>query len=195
MPTQTTPTRMTIVNLARPGSPGSADNTLTAQFNPSELEETLSVNWNKQAVLGLSHMPLQYQQTDNHGFSFELVFHAADDTLVPLRPSHSGAVHNAAGSSLDAIARARLFLLACCYPSRGGATVATGAPPRLLFLWPQLATLTCVLRKVAIKHTLFNKKGAPVVFAAKLTIEEIRDVRLYSEDVFAGVTARSTWGA
>jgi len=169
-----TPTRMSIVDLSRPAS---KENVLTAQFNPTELEEALSVNWNKLPVLGLSHMPLQYQQTDNHGFSFELAFRALDDT----------------GNKLDSIAHARRFLLSLCYSQRGtNQSLATGAPPRVLFYWPQLAALTCVIRKLSIKHTQFNRLGAPVVTAVKVTIEEIRDFRLYAGDVLADGTIRST---
>jgi hypothetical protein len=169
------PAKMYIVDLSRPDK---EDGTLYAQFNPTELEETLSVNWSKLAVLGLSHMPLQYQQTDNHGFSFELMFHALDDSGKP---------------QLFAIARARRFLLALCYSSRNGAqTISTGAPSRALFFWPNLISLTCVLRKVVFKHSTFNQQLDPTVFTAKVTLEEIRDARLYGDDVYASGTIRST---
>jgi contractile injection system tube protein len=173
MPTKNTPARMYIVDLSRPDQP---DNTIDAQFNPTELEETLSVNWGKLAVLGLSHMPLQYQQTDNHGFSFELAFHAVVDQ----------------SAQLFTIARARRFLLALGYPTRRSQSVATGAPPRALFFWPQLASITCVLRKVTFKHTLFNQQGDPIMFTAKVTLEEIRDARLYADEVLESGTIRST---
>lgn len=171
--TKNKPARMYIVDTSRPASP---DATLTAQFNPTELEETLAVNWNKLAVLGLSHMPLQFQQTDNHGFSFEFAYHAIDDE----------------GNKLASIAQARRFLLALCYPSRGAKSVTGGAPARALFVWPKLASITCVVRKLAFKHTMFNTEGDPVVFSAKATLEEIRDGRLYAEDVRKSGTIRTT---
>lgn len=146
---------------------------LQAQFNPTELQETIAVNWNKLAVLGFSHMPQQYQQTDNHGFSFELAFRAID----------------ADGNRLDDLTYARKFLLSICYPSR-----SSPSPARVLFVWPKLVSLTSVVRKLEFKHAQFNRAGDPVVTSAKLTLEEIRDVRLYAEDVLDVGTQRSAGG-
>jgi hypothetical protein len=171
-----TPARMEIVDLSRLNA-SAEDNTLKAQFNPTELAETLAVNWNKLAVLGFSHMPQQYQNTDNHGFSFELMFHATD----------------ASGRRLDDLVRARLFLLALCYPSKNTrGSPATGAPPRVMFFWPNLVSLTCVVKKLAIKHTMFNTQGSPVISQAKIDIEEIRDARLYADEVRLRGTMRGT---
>ncbi len=170
MPTQNTPARMTLMNV-------STGQTIEAQFNPTELDEDLTVNWNKLAVLGLSHMPQQYQQTDNHGFSFELAFRAWDDT---------------GKNRLDDIQLARRFLLSLCYSSRNSpATVVGGAPPRVLFIWPGLVSMTCVIKKLHGHHTLFNTNGDPVHYSVKVDLEEIRDFRLYSEDVLAMGTQRS----
>ena len=33
---------------------------IDAQFNPTEFEEALEVNWARQTVPGLSHQPLQF---------------------------------------------------------------------------------------------------------------------------------------
>ena len=179
---QNTPTKMHIVDLSRPSasvdpSTGVSANTLVAQFNPSELSESLAVNWNKLAVLGLSHMPQQYQNTDNHGFSFEMMLHAMD----------------ASGRRLNDLMAARQFLLSLCYPSKSAkATIASGAPARVLFFWPRLASLTCVVKKLGIKHTMFNTQGYPVITQVKIDIEEIRDARLYADEVLLRGTLRGT---
>ncbi len=165
---------MEIVDLSRLNA-SAEDNTLQAQFNPTELAETIAVNWNKLAVLGFSHMPQQYQNTDNHGFSFELTFHAMDGS----------------GRRLDDLVRARKFLLALCYASKNTrGSPATGAPPRVMFFWPNLVSLTCILKKLAFKHTMFNVQGSPVITAVKIDIEEIRDQRLYADEVLLRGTRR-----
>jgi hypothetical protein len=169
------PDRMSLMNTSTAVS-------VEAQFNPTQLDEDLAVNWNKLAVLGLSHMPLQYQQTDNHAMSFELAFRAWDKNPT---------------SRLADIHYKRRFLLSLCYPSRNSpATVVGGAPPRVLFVWPSslaggFVSLTSVIKKLHLSHTFFNRKGDSVHFSCKVDLEEIRDFRLYSEDVLTMGTARS----
>jgi hypothetical protein len=47
-----TPARMSIANV-------SSGDSIDAQFNPTEFEEALEVNWARQTVPGLSHQPLR----------------------------------------------------------------------------------------------------------------------------------------
>jgi hypothetical protein len=49
-----------------------------AQFNPTEFEEALEVNWARQTVPGLSHQPLQFVNTGNVKFTLELHFEVHD---------------------------------------------------------------------------------------------------------------------
>jgi hypothetical protein len=51
--------------------------------------------------------------------------------------------------------------------------------------------LTCVLTGLSFKYGRFALDGTPIQFSARVTIEEIRDVRLLSEDVLADGTRRS----
>jgi hypothetical protein len=164
------PARMSIANV-------STGDSIEAQFNPTEFEESLEVNWARQTVPGLSHQPLQYVNTGNAKFPLELNFEVQDPT-----------------TDLDAIHRARRFLLSLCYPRRGAADVASGGPPRALFLWPNVVSLTCVITALSFKYGRFNLEGTPVQFSAKLSLEEIRDVRLSSEDVLASGSQRSGTG-
>lgn len=157
------PARMSMARLTAPSE------TLEAQFNPTELEEKISVNYDELAVLGLSHMPLQYSQTGNLVLPFELAFRVFDDR----------------GNRQDDLAYARRFLYSLCFPSRTAADVTSGAPPRVLFVWPTLLTITAVVTELSWKHTLFNKSGTPIHSAAKITVKQIRDVRMFSEDVLA----------
>jgi hypothetical protein len=161
------PVRMAIANLATGDS-------IEAQFNPNELEEGLEVNWARQTVPGLSHQPLQFVQTGNTRFTLELSFEAQDP-----------------GVTLDDIHHRRRFLQSLCYPRQGAGDVTAGGPPRVLFVWPSIVSLSCVITALSFKYTRFNLNGTPIAFTAKVTLEEIRDVRLLSEDVLASGTQRS----
>jgi hypothetical protein len=61
-------------------------------------------------------------------------------------------------------------------------------------VWPTIAILTCVITALAFKYRRFNVAGTPVQFTVKVSLEEIRDVRLVSEDVLASGTQRSSVG-
>lgn len=161
------PARMAIANVATGDS-------ITAQFNPTELEQALEVTWARATVPGLSHQPLQFVNTGNTKLTLTLTFDA-------LEPS----------ADVDQLGRAQRFLLSLCYPRRGAQDIASGAPPRVLFVWPNTVSLTCVLTALSFTFTRFRSDGAPIQFSARVGLEEIRDVRLTSEDVLANGSLRA----
>ena len=161
------PARMSIANVSTGAS-------IDAQFNPTDFEEVLEVNWAHQTVPGLSHQPLQFVHTGNTEFNLELNFEAQDPT-----------------TDLGEIQHARRFLQSLCYPRRGAEDVTGGGPPRVLFVWPNTVSLTCVVTALGFRYGRFNLDGTPVQFTARVTLEEIRDVRLLSEDVLRDGTQRS----
>lgn len=167
--TKRKPVRMSLANLNTGVS-------ISAQFNPSELEEKISVNYAKLSVLGLSHKPQQYQNTDSLDFDFELAFRSFDDD----------------GNKMDDVAYARRFLMSLCYKRRGSTTVVGGAPPRVLFVWPKLISLSAIVTSLTFRHAKFDPDGPPTQFAVKVGLEEIRDTALFSEDVLANGTLRPT---
>jgi hypothetical protein len=165
------PNRMTI-------SAVDTGDTITALFNPTELKEKVTANYGRLAILGLSHKPMQYQNTENHTFDFELAFRAF-----------------ARGRNMvDDNLRTRNFLLSAHYSRRGAATVAGGAPPVLLFVWPGMISMRARILSLEGSHTLFGKSGPATHSAYKVTLEAISDVRFYSEDVLDQGTLRSTSG-
>jgi hypothetical protein len=165
------PARMSLANI-------STGESIDAQFNPTELEEALEVNWARQVVPGLSHQPLQYVHTGNDKFTLELYFDALDPT-----------------TDLAHIQHARRFLQSLCYARRGAQSLVGGAPPRVLFVWPTVVSLTTVITALSFKYSRFNLAGTPIQFTTKVTLEEIRDVRLVAEDVLANGTQRSGAGS
>lgn len=154
------PVRMWLTNLA-------STEEMPAHYNPTEVKEKIQVNYGRLKVLGLSHEVLQYQNTGNLTLDFSLAFRAFDDNLNRVKD----------------IGEMKKFMYALCYPRRGAADIAGGAPPRCLFIWPNYASLTCVLTGMEWTNQLFARDGTPTLAEANLTIEEIRDFRLYSEDV------------
>lgn len=165
------PPRLSFTNL-RSGE------TVEMPFMPETLEEEIAVNYAMQSIVGMSHQAHQYAYTGNYGIKgLELFFRATTEAEAEL--IHDG----------------RKFLFALTLSPRGVETVRDGAPPRILFFWPQLISMTCVLRNLRIRHEKFNRMGLSTVFRATVDLEEIRDVRLTSEDVRQLGTQRSGSGA
>ena len=144
-----------------------------AQFNPDEIEEKLGVNWKELEIMGMSHKPLQYQNTENLQLTFEMGF-------------------NAMATDGDQVFSTRLFLESLCYTKRGAADVIGGAPSKVLFSWPNLFSLTCVIVSLTFKHKRFRQSMQPSAFTAAITIKEIRSTRLFAEDVLSSGTLRSS---
>lgn len=151
--------------------------TVEMQFNPEKLEETIAVEWARLKPLGLSHEVLQYDHTGNHKVAFELIFDAL-----------------AAGGT-DRMNVARRFLLSLCYSKKGAQTVSDGEATRVLFVWPGFMSLTSVITSLKFTHTRFNVAAAPTLSACSVALEEIRDVRLFSEDVREMGTQRTPLAA
>jgi hypothetical protein len=137
---------------------------IVTQYTPLRLSEEVSAEFERLKVLGLSHQPLQYSGTTNHKVSFPLDFHGAP------------------GLGQTA-AEQRRFLLSNCYPSRSSRNVKATGPSGIVFDWPNLFSLVCAQISVKFDHDLFNRDGSPLKFTAQVTFEELRDVRLYAEDV------------
>ena len=161
------PARMIIVNVTSGAF-------IEAQFNPTEFTEALQVNYARQTIPGLSHQRLQYVNTNNVRIPLALELEALDPA-----------------SSLDDVLSAKRFLQHLCYPRRGAQDVVGGGPPRVLFIWPQTISLNCVVTDLSFTYQRFNGEGAPVQITANVTLEEIRDVRLPSEDVLVDGSQRS----
>ncbi len=141
----------------------------TVQFNPAELEETIGVNYARLVVPGLSHTRKHFVNTDDVKFSFELFSHCLDSGDTKL-------------ANMLAIREDRRFLYALTHPWRADG-IKRGGAPRVLFIWPHLISLTCVVTSLTFKYTLFNKTGAPAAWNARVQLEQIRDEFVGMEDI------------
>jgi hypothetical protein len=156
------------------------DKELEMQFNPAEMNESLSVNWARLHSPGLSHERLQYGNTDNMKWSFQLIY----DELAFTGTKQGG--------TALASADARNFLMSLCYPRRGSPSVNDGAAPRVLFVWPNFISVDGVITALKFKHSRFNLNGQPTYFTVDVALEEMRDTRLFADDVAAIGTQRAS---
>jgi hypothetical protein len=151
---------------------------LEVQYNPTEIQEDLSVNYTELDVLGLSHLPLQYKNTSNAGFSFDFELFIHRNAGLLYEPTFD-------------VPGSRNFLRSLCYPPPGAQDVSGGAPPDVLFVWPNFASLICKLRGLKMKHVMFALDGTIIHTICSVTLTEVRDFRLTSDDVRKGGMQRS----
>lgn len=164
------PARMHLVNLA-------TSEDLEVFFNPEQLDEELQVAYSRLTVPGLSHQPLQFSYTGNLGVNIDLycAAHTEQDRVL--------------------IEDFRRFLFSLCYPNGNAGTIDDGAPPRVLFVWPQLYTWTSVITSLKVRSSAFSQQGRISRYVATIGFEEIRDIRLTSDDVRRHGMRRSAGGS
>lgn len=154
----TNPPRMTITNLY-------SGETFRAQYNPEKLQEKLQATYAKLTVPGMSHQITQFTNTNNEQFDIELFMVA-------------NSVRN-----YEMMQTGRRFIKSLLVPVRGAESVVTGAPPRVLFVWPRTLAVQGVVTSANFSHEMFKDNGQTRVMRVDLSIEEIRDVRVTSEDI------------
>ena len=136
-------------------------------FNPTQLSEKLQVNWNRLVVPGLSHQVLQYQSTSNRQLT-SVEFYL-DQFFAEEQPGH-----------VDILAFGE-FLRALTVPPAGTEGVLATAPPRVLFLWPGVVTIECVIASIELQYRQLAASGQVLVYTATVTFDEILDTRVTSE--------------
>ncbi len=155
--------------------------TMSAQYNPETLEEDLAAVYQKVKVQGLSHQVQQYEHTECWAASFDLAFDALS-------------VGESRGLSAD-IRDSRNFLQSLLYPTRGAGSAAANAPTRVMFVWPGMVSLTCVVLTEKFKHKRFSWAGVDLSstwYVCSMKVDEIRDTRLFADEVAARGTLRSS---
>ena len=77
----------------------------------------------------------------------------------------------------------RAFLRALTVPPEGTEGVAATAPPRVLFIWPSVVTIECVVASVEFQYRQLAIDGTVLVYTASVSFEEILDTRVTSEEL------------
>lgn len=145
----------------------------TFPMNPTELAEQINVNWKPQAPIGMSHPRLQYSSTGSH--SLPAVTFLVDAHLIARETRRN--------PTADEILDFKRFLQALTVPPMQAMDIAGGSPPRVLFIWPQVVNLICVVQQLGFRHLRFAADGTPLRYEARVSFSEIRDVRMTSEDL------------
>jgi hypothetical protein len=137
-------------------------------FNPTQLTEKVQVNWSRLAVPGLSHQVLQFQSTSNRQLAgVEFYVDRFFATEQPGEPD---------------VLDFRAFIRSLTVPPAGTEGVVDTAPPRTLFIWPEVVTVETVVTDVEFQYRQLGVDGRVLVYAATVTFEEILDVRVTSEE-------------
>jgi len=138
-------------------------------FNPTQLTEKVQVNWSRLAVPGLSHQVLQFQSTANRSLAgVEFYLDRFFATEQPGEPD---------------IMEFRSFIRALTVAPAGTEGVVDTAPPRTLFIWPEVITVETVVTDVEFQYRQVAVDGRVLVYTATVTFEEILDVRVTSEEL------------
>lgn len=134
-------------------------------FNPTEFETQIGVEYGRKRPLGHPHSNLQYGGTDNLVLSIEFFL------LTQTRENHADNVNF------------RNFIHGFLYPFRDSSSVSTGSPPRLLFIWPNVCSLTTRVTNINTRFVRFRRTDlAAVQQVISCTFEECRDFRWTYED-------------
>ena len=162
---------------------------LEVQYNPETLKESLEPLYNRLQIVGMSHELLQYGGTKNFSVEFDLKFDAvaqgsAGGINVPTIGSGAAAYYD-----IDA---ARKFLLGMGYARRSATSqlLSNGQPTNVIVIWPFLYTLTTKMTAYSGDLTTFAANGRLLRWTAHLKFEEIRDMRLWADDVEVQGTIR-----
>ena len=132
-------------------------------FNPTQLSEKLSVNYNRLPVLGLDHQVVQYQGTANRRLD-----------AVEFYWDHFSALSRRGRPDILAF---RTFIGELMVPA-----VGASAPPRVLFVWPGVLTIEAVVIDAEVQYRQVSADGTVLVYAAMVTFEEVMDVHRAAAD-------------
>ena len=165
------PPRVSLTNMV-------SGETLIAQYNPNQLVEKFGASYERLTVHGLSHKVKQFSNTDdatlNFGIEWDAIELGSDGNQVLLN--------------------VRRWFKASVHPRAGAGAIKTAGGPRILFIWPALMSLTCVITSAEVTYASFSvSTGGPTRLSVACTLEEIRDALVTMEDVLdSDDTATST---
>lgn len=142
-------------------------------MNPTKFTEAIRVAWRKQQIYGGSHPNMHYVSTDAHQLP-------AVEFFVSKQHMETERGRSITYSEFLEFKR---FVQALTVPARGEGEATSGAPPRVLFEWPWVISMTCIVENLEVTYTKFNFSGAPINYTVKVSFSEIRDVRVFSDEI------------
>jgi hypothetical protein len=145
----TRPPRVTLVNL-------DTQQRMECLINPETLTEKLSVIYRRLSVPGVGHQMLQYDSTSNRMVpSLDLVLDKRLGRMSAGDPD---------------ILAFRDFLRTVARPAQ---VDLPSAPPTVLFVWPKVLSIECVLSELEFRYQAFGADGDLLMYTATCTLEEV----------------------
>ena len=151
------PLRMTLGNLETGES-------ITAQYNPTRVGIGVDAHFGQTKTPGATSEEMQFSHVGNVKPTFTLTFKARAPGAPDL---------------LDIEA----FLLSLIYPPQVVGGVTSGAPPLVLFSWPNWIMLVTRKPKFSQETTLWNKNGRPEEQTYKVELESQSTRRIGREAI------------
>jgi len=145
---------------------------LECQFNPEQLDEVLSTEWNRLTPRGAGGVRRHFSHTTNLTLDLTLWWRAMGD------------------DEQARLLEARQLLHAWTYPRRATRNSAGGGPPDLLLVWPGMLVITVNLISARLSHVHFAPNGKSRRFSATCQFEEVFDIGLTESEVTADYGGR-----
>jgi hypothetical protein len=128
-------------------------------FNPTQVQEQVQARYQRHPALGLAWEPLHYVGSSNR--TYQGVEFYVDRFFAQAQPSAPD------------IRDFRAFLRAFMAPPEASAGTPSGAPPRLLFIWPDVAVMEAVVTDLEFQYKQFDTYGDVLVYTATCALEAV----------------------
>jgi hypothetical protein len=147
---------------------------LRFDFNPKQLNATVSANYAKVAALGGTGQRLHFGHTSN--FSIPLTIYMDRHALIARDPDNGEFL---ADTKMDDVQR---YLLSCVFPVGRQNDPIRRAPPRLLFLWPGIMELPVRMISENFSFTKFEHDLKPWIYSVRIVMEsDLSSTRITSD--------------
>lgn len=139
-------------------------NTITGEamepmFNPTQISEEMQAHFQRHQAPGVSWETLHYTGTSNR--TFKGIEFYVDRFFAEAQPSAQD------------IREFRAFLRAFMAPSAAQDGAPNNTPPRMLFIWPDVAVMEAVVLDLEFQYKQFNVYSELLVYTATCSLEAV----------------------
>ncbi len=164
------------------------DDTLELMFRPSQIKEALSVRYQDQGVIGMSHQYQTYAFTDSPTITFEIF----ENALMYLKAGEIWGTESAKPIA-EKMEKDRRFLQALTVPPWGIDGIIGTEPPACILCVPGICTLRVRVQSINTTYTKCDIDGNIQEFRAAIVFKEAPMGRYAMQDVLKNGMFR-TWG-
>lgn len=146
---------------------------ITAQYNPTKVDIAVEAVYGRTKTPGATSEEMQFSHVSNAKLSFILTFNAR----APGAPD---------------ILDVEAYLLSLIHPATRVGGVTSGAPPLVVFSWPNWIMLVTRKPKFSQETLAFNKNGRPELQTYKVELESQHTRRIGREQIRRSAFRRAT---